>query len=92
MTTYDIIFLSFSSDDGYGQQCCYGNNSILVKGQPSGGSPDEISPVNNYYGHVFLDLLPYIICCKNVEFPQCQTYYNGRPYGNEMDYTFPKPG
>ena len=84
-------FFSFSPNDNFGQQCCYGKDGVLVKDDP-GGSTDASSPVSNYYAHVLRDLLPYILCCKDVEFSPCDTYYYGRPSGSETGYMFPKPG
>ena len=85
------IFHTYSSND-FGQQCCYGENGILVKGGKGGGSADINSPLNNYYYHVLRDLLPYILCCENSMNVGCDRYFERRPSGDENGYVFSKPG
>ena len=86
-----IIFFYHCSplDEGAGQQCCYGSNGALVKGQV-GGSADKESPLRSYYQHVLSDLLPYVLCCKGTSV--CDTYFRARPAGSEMGYRLPVPG
>lgn len=74
---------------GAGQQCCYGSDGTLMKGQV-GGSVDKESPLRSYYTHILTDLLPYILCCKGT--PVCDRYFDSRPAGSEMGYRLPVPG
>ncbi len=78
-------------DDDRGQQCCYGNNGVLVQNDP-GGSADVMSPLSNYYSHALEDLLPYILCCKNNNTPKCDMYFSTRPSDDGSSYRFPRPG
>ncbi len=78
-------------DGDRGQQCCYGNNGVLVQNDP-GGSADAMSPLSNYYSHALEDLLPYILCCKNNDTPRCDMYFSTRPSDDGSSYRFPRPG
>ena len=78
-------------DNGRGQQCCYGNNGVLIQND-RGGSADASSPLSNYYSHVMRDLLPYVLCCKHDITPKCDIYFSTRPSSDGSLYKFPKPG
>ena len=85
------IFLMCSPlNDGPGQQCCYGEDNVLIK-KYTGGSADVESPIKSYYRHVVGDLLPYILCCKG-DYNICEKYYSARPDGSERGYILPIPG
>ena len=75
---------------GSGQQCCYGDDGVLMKSQV-GGTADSASPLYKYYTHVLQDLMPYVLCCKGKE-SLCGSYVEGRPEGSETDYRLPLPG
>ncbi len=79
-------------DNDRGQQCCYGNNGVLVQNEPGGGSADASSPLSNYYSHALEDLLPYILCCKNNDTPKCDMYFSKRSSDDGSSYRFPRPG
>ena len=77
--------------DTSGQQCCYGTDGILAQ-QPVGGSADKISPIRSYYGHIIQDLVPFIHCCKESNFPTCPNYFRQRPGGSSIGYFLIPPG
>ena len=87
------IFSSSANSKGSGQQCCYRENGNLVKGEPSGGSVDIMSPNVDYNRHLSDDIVPYLYCCKTAAgTSKCNEYYQWRPSGEERGYVLPIPG
>ncbi len=81
------------NSDGVGQQCCYRPGGSLLRGEPSGGSIDTMSPKIDYNRHLSDDIIPFIYCCKGQnELTNCNEYYQWRPSGQEAQYRLPVPG
>ena len=89
----------YRSNEGSGNQCCYGNNGNLIVGPTSGGSVDKVSTVgstrlnylSNLIKHQFEDILPFIFCCKGTQ-TSCDIYYQRRPSDDGSAYNPPIPG
>lgn len=91
MTT--CIWLKFRPVGGFGQQCCYETDGGLVKGEPSGGSADIMSPITDYNRHLSDDIVPYLYCCHSEPGrSRCNEYFQWRPSGEETGYLLPIPG
>lgn len=58
------------------QQCCYTADARLLVGPPGGGTLD----MSAGFSHVFVDVLPYLLCCRYSN--HCDLYYQKRPSDN----------
>ena len=86
-----FIYTYYSSlTGGSGQQCCYGENGILIIGPPGGGTVDLVSPDVSTIRHFIHDVLPYLLCCKAGIFSDCEEYYSKRPSDRGVDFS-PQP-
>ena len=87
------------TNEGAGNECCYGRDGNLIVGPPGGGSVDKVSTVgstrlnylSNLIKHQFEDILPYVFCCKGIQ-TSCDIYYQKRPSDNGTAYNPPIPG
>ena len=69
----------------HGQQCCYDSNGDLLLGPDSGGTVDLYSNKLDWWKHTVHDVIPYILCCKNL-WSNCQAYYDHRPSDDGSRY------
>ena len=88
-----VYFTSYRTKEGFGNQCCYKNNGVLITRQTSGGSVVKVSVVGssqfdyltNLIRHQFEDVLPRIYCCIGKR-ASCDTYYKRRPSDDGSTY------
>ena len=79
--------------NGFGQQCCYRPDGNLLRGEPSGGSVDMMSPKVDYNRHIADDIVLYVFCCKGGRgLTNCNEYFQWRPSGDQIRYHLPVPG
>lgn len=72
------------SPTGGGQQCCYLGDKLLM-GAPGGGTPDKCHS-SQVLCHFYIDVLPWVLCCKNNDITNCNKYYEKRPSDNGLSY------
>lgn len=80
-----------SRTNGYGNQCCYGDDNNLIVGPSSGGTVDKVAPSTDKIAHFWADIYPYLMCCPE----HCDEYYKHRPSDDGtayMDPPRPPPG
>ena len=86
------LIVCSSTTSGSGQQCCYGDNGLLLVGPPGGGTVDLVSPDVSLSGHFVSDVVPYLLCCKAGIFSDCNRYYEHRPSDMRALTPPPPPG
>ena len=70
--------------------CCYDPSGNLKIGPPSGGHLHIEQ--EREFDRLRRDVIPYIYCCKDRQFDNCEKYYERRPSDDGSDFDPPPPG
>ena len=85
-----LLNIPFCSGPNVHSHCCYDYDGNLKVGPPGGGHMNLVQTLE--LEHLRGDFLPYVYCCKDSRFDNCDFYYENRPSDDGSRYLPPLPG